>query len=347
LSSWSARASLKVRQSAIALQSLDTLTLPYPLYNTCANLFDERDPAFAGARSADYFSLSPGFCGSRLTGYVSTQQGDFRHLSLADAVATSAASVSPMMGMETNAFASFVLNLLNLKLDRWLPNPRNSKRLGLTFWPWYLLRAMIGSLTTKMRMINVSDGGFIDNLGLIELLRRRCALIVVLDNTFDPDYEFKWLRNAVMRARTELGIEIDFHNAPEDVIKPSSSQGFSRNCFVVGTYGPVANYPEQFHGGLLVYAKACVTAPRCWKDPNNEAYSFRYKTYHPHFPQESTAQQFFDEDQWDAHYYLGQDIARSILGIRDDCDEVVFPTRSALVGKILEHAKPAPAQAAE
>lgn len=67
-----------------------------------------------------------------------------------------------------------------------VPEPEELQAAPGDFLAVVLLRAMIGSLNTRMRRVNVSDGGFIDNLGLIELLRRKCELIVVLDNTFDP-----------------------------------------------------------------------------------------------------------------------------------------------------------------
>jgi hypothetical protein len=52
--------------------------------------------------------------------------------------------------------------------------------------------------------------------------------------------------------------------------------------------------------------------------------SFRYKTQHPAFPHESTADQFFDGAQWRAYYYLGRFMAGDLL--RED---VTDPARIA------------------
>jgi hypothetical protein len=41
--------------------------------------------------------------------------------------------------------------------------------------------------------------------------------------------------------------------------------------------------------------------------------AFKYKTYHPTFPHESTTDQFFDKAQWDAYYYLGRSMGFEVL----------------------------------
>jgi len=48
---------------------------------------------------------------------------------------------------------------------------------------------------------------------------------------------------------------------------------------------------------------------------NVSSQSFNYKTYHPAFPHESTADQFFDEAQWRAYYQLGRFIAGDLLRV--------------------------------
>ena len=69
--------------------------------------------------------------------------------------------------------------------------------------------------------------------------------------------------------------------------------------------------------GLLIYLKASLLAPN--RAPKNwghqESRSYNYKTYHATFPHESTANQFFDEDQWEAYYQLGRRMAAVLLGV--------------------------------
>ncbi|MCF8245349.1 MAG: hypothetical protein K9J46_09355 [Saprospiraceae bacterium] len=80
---------------------------------------------------------------------------------------------------------------------------------------------------------------------------------------------------------------------------------------------------EKIKIGTLVYIKSSVTAPRKifmpHLDENGEVNlqfeTFKYKIYHPDFPQESTADQFFDKVQWESYYQLGQYIAADVLNL--------------------------------
>lgn len=79
---------------------------------------------------------------------------------------------------------------------------------------------------------------------------------------------------------------------------------------------------EKIKIGTLVYIKSSVTAPRKLFIPeytvegkkNPDFDSFKYKIYHPDFPHESTADQFFDPVQWSSYFKLGQFIAADVLG---------------------------------
>ena len=56
--------------------------------------------------------------------------------------------------------------------------------------PSALLREMTMRLDETHRWVNLSDGGHIENLATIELLRRRCKLIVIGDGEADPNHHF-------------------------------------------------------------------------------------------------------------------------------------------------------------
>ncbi len=43
----------------------------------------------------------------------------------------------------------------------------------------------------------------------------------------------------------------------------------------------------------------------------------RYHSSHPSFPHESTAEQFFDEAQWESYRRLGQHIAEKLFAPQD------------------------------
>ncbi|MCU0346209.1 MAG: hypothetical protein MUC59_04680 [Saprospiraceae bacterium] len=78
---------------------------------------------------------------------------------------------------------------------------------------------------------------------------------------------------------------------------------------------------EKIKVGTLVYIKSSVTSPRKIFVPqfdehgevNLQFETFKYKIYHPEFPHESTADQFFDKVQWESYYQLGQYIAADVL----------------------------------
>ncbi len=295
---------------------------PYPLINTCANLFNRKDNAFAGTKGSDYFLLSPLYCGSELVGYAETQKPLYRNMTLATAVAVSGAAVNPHMGTQSNNLAAFSLTLLNLRLGYWSLTPKAySWFRWLTWWPYYhILELLSWNDTTRWR-VNLSDGGHIENLGVYELLRRGCRLIIAVDATADAAYAFSDLKNLVIRARNELGLAIDFLQDPETFIRPKPSEGFSRSHYVAARLTDLdGKKPEDRlyeRPGLLIYLKASMRAPRrAPKDwGTSVSNSYRYKTYHPAFPHESTANQFFDPDQWNAYYQLGRFMAADLLQV--------------------------------
>ena len=54
----------------------------------------------------------------------------------------------------------------------------------------WLIWELLGKTTGRSKYINLSDGGHFDNLGLYELVRRRCRYIIVGDGEQDGDLEF-------------------------------------------------------------------------------------------------------------------------------------------------------------
>ncbi|HEX5659966.1 MAG TPA: alkaline phosphatase D family protein [Polyangiales bacterium] len=299
-----------------------TSQAPYPLFNGCVNLVG-KDPEFAGDQTSDYFLFAPHHCGSKLLGYARTGQGrQYGRLSLATAVTCSGAAISPFQGRSMPSATSLFMWLLNLRTDLWLANP-GQPRTG--FWarildphtlPWgplHQLLALSGKLDTRSRFVNVSDGGFIDNLGVYELLRRRCQRIVAVDATWDTHYEFEYLRNLVVRARQELGIDFEFEEQPEDVIKPRVTDGLSAKCVLLARIKWPAH--EQRADGKLFYVKAALSRQGLRATSGQKAAdpSRAYATYHPSFPQESTGDQFFDPVQSRAYHELGRHLAHELL----------------------------------
>jgi len=317
----------------------DDYFAPYPLINTCLNLQSSKDPNFQGAKASDYFLLSPLFCGAKLVGYVPTATANgYRQMTLPAAVTISAAAVNPGLGIYSNKLLSILLTIFNLRLGFWTWNPLRMKTSWpVVWWPFYFFYELFGRIGTDKKMVNISDGGHIENLGVMELLRRQCKLIISVDAGADSSFLFADLENLTVRARNELGIDIRFRRdqVPEDVMRVKPSHGYSRKRFVVADLyqlwdkieengeEKIIHYPGGKKTGVFVYVKSTVTAPvgrpdiSPEKDPLKYG-TYKYKIYNPDFPHESTADQFFDPIQWESYYQLGQFIAADMLG----CDNL-------------------------
>ena len=101
-------------------------------------------------------------------------------MSLATAMTISGAALSPNWGYHSSPITAFLMTLFNVRLGAWLPNPavvtderelhRGYPSQGLAA----MLHDLLGTTTDTTRAIYLSDGGHFDNLGLYEMLRRRC-----------------------------------------------------------------------------------------------------------------------------------------------------------------------------
>lgn len=316
---------------------------PYPLINTCLNLQNpDGDAKFKGLKSSDYFLLSPLYCGSKLTGYVPTSQyRDYRSMTLPAAVTVSAAAVNPGLGMYSSKLLSAIMTIGNFRLGVWISNPLILKKsYAIVWWPLYFFKELLGRIGTDNKMLNISDGGHIENLGAYELLRRGCRLIIAVDAGEDKLYSFSDLNNFLIRARNELGYEIRFRRGyqPEDLIRPRPSQVYSQQRYAVADIfqhwkdtkivnvdtqkeeSHIENFARPQRVGTFVYVKSSVTEPagKPYLDEKADPLrygTYKYKIYHPDFPHEPTSDQFFDEIQWEAYYQLGQYIGADILGL--------------------------------
>ncbi len=216
----------------------ENLVAPYPLINTCLNLqfLGGGDENFKGAKASDYFLLSPFYFGSKITGYVDTETfKDYQELTLPAATTISAAAVNPGMGTYSNKLLSVLMTTFNVRLGFWISNPLKRNESERVWWPWYFFKELFSKIGTANRKLNISDGGHIENLGVYELLRRRCRLILSVDAGADPLYSFADLEILTVRARNELGLSIEFREGhiPEDVIRPKPSYGYSLERFAI------------------------------------------------------------------------------------------------------------------
>lgn len=301
------------------------LHAPYHLINTALNI-QGSDFANRRGRNADFFVFSPLCVGSEATGYASTlkfESGD-RGLDLATALAISGAAASSNMGSDSIRALTPTLALLNVRLGFWLKNPRYAERDGdggearRRPSPFYLWSEISGRLYENSDAVYLTDGGHIENLGIYELLRRRCKVIVAVDAEADAPMNFSALVTLQRYARIDLGVLIDLPWSP------------IRNC-TLGWMGcnagkPPTPAPEASHGphvaigaidygggqiGYLVYIKSSLTG-----DEND--YIRDYARRYERFPHESTGDQFFSEEQFEVYRALGFHMAHRFLAGLDD-----------------------------
>ena len=195
----------------------------------------------------------------------------------------------------------------------------------------------------------LSDGGHFENTGAYELIRRRLPLIVIVDAGADPDYTYDDLANLIRKARLDFGAEIEFldHEALR-TLRTAEDERYMASLAHFGSlemlrrgpwdeepvpstradrqarqpvFGPpdrprrslahaalawVRYVDEPDRKSLIVYLK-----PTLVGDEPPDITS--YHVAHPNFPQQTTADQFFDEAQWESYRKLGQFIAGRVF----------------------------------
>jgi hypothetical protein len=159
---------------------------------------------------------------------------------------------------------------------------------GLT----YLLREAIGTPGVDARFVYVTDGGHYDNLGLVELLDKKCGWIWCIDASGDHTNTFNTLGEAFALAWRK-GITIDLD--PSQMLQPKpDDESYVAEPYCVGTI----TYADGSTGTLAVI-KAGVWAEAPW--------AIRaFEIANPKFPCDPTSNQLFTAEQFDAYVELGE-----------------------------------------
>jgi len=271
---------------------------PYHLVNMVVNAPSSRNKNLRG-RDGDFFMVSRHFYGSPLTGYAATEnleQGD-PHFDLGTALAVSGAAASTSMGWKSLPHFRFLMTLFNVRLGYWIRNPGRKVlwRMLEGAGPWYLFREMFGLIHEQCRYVNLSDGGHIENLAAYELLRRRCKFIVCVDGGCEPEMECSDLTRLQRYAEIDLGIRM----YPDISDLRLDSKRFSRSHAVLVKidYAPETAPGKEL--GWMLYVKLATTG----LEP---AHLADYRRLNPDFPHQSTADQIYDEAQFEAYRALGE-----------------------------------------
>ncbi len=185
---------------------------------------------------------------------------------------------------------------------------------------------------------NLSDGGHLDNSSLYELVRRRVPFIIATDATRDVGYAFDDLGTWVEAVRVDFGAEVVWVAPSEFTLSDAVEAvppAIVRHWIAlddkhltdgpIGSLGDIKGNPS--HGGpgtkhaaiarivyqdrrtpdsWLLMIKASLTGD----EPLDVA---RFAKLNPDFPQDSTADQFFDENRWESYRRLGQKAAAAVI----------------------------------
>ena len=285
---------------------VDTNGAPYHLLSCAVNMPGSRDLA-RRSRKSDYWMFSRYWIGSGSTGYERTQVYRNGRTTLAAAMTISGAAAASAMGFHTSAAQAFALTLFNVRLGFWAEHPtHNPKGPDWRIWPLLLARELFASTNARGKYVNLSDGGHTgDNLGIYPLLQRRCKLIVAIDGERDPDLSFPSFSSALRQIYTDENVKVTVDVTP--VASGKRHHALGRIEY------PALDDSTPAETGVIVVLKSSYIDGKVPTEVRS------YKQQYDEFPHQSTADQFFDDDQFEAYRALGGHIAEEFLqGLADD-----------------------------
>jgi hypothetical protein len=323
----------------------------FHIVNIALNLVEGENLAWQ-QRKAESFTVSPLHSGSyrKSVGYRRSKEyggkenqslGKKGGVSLGTAVAISGAAASPNMGYHSSTFVTFLMTLFNARLGWWLGNPgkpgeQTYNLEGPSFALKPLIAETLGHTNDSHSYVYLSDGGHFENLGLYEMVLRRCRFIVVSDGSQDDTGNFESLGNAVRKIRIDLGIPIEFTEKicifPRSTDKKGEKKAAKdgKYCAIGRIRYSCVDENDKDTDGILLYIK-----PAFYGDEPRDIYE--YAQANALFPHESTADQFFTESQFESYRMLGSHVMQSVCLERDQAPEL-----DSLLRKAVSYLYPAP-----
>jgi hypothetical protein len=314
----------------------DNRRVLYPVINVTLNLVGGENLAWQ-ERKASSFIITPLYCGSgalgdevagyvaandpcrRVGAYVKSQDyggkepdlnDDKTGISLGTALTISGAAASPSMGYNSAPATAFLMTLFNVRLGAWLANPaaeipKSEVKAGPTSALRPLLTEALGLTDAKSANVYLSDGGHFDNLGIYEMIRRRCRYILVVDADEDEKFAFEDLARSVRFAAIDLDAKIEFESIEMRTAQKATKDSAT---FAIGkiTYAERLNDPSW-----LIYLKPTYFYLNAPVDVRS------YGTVNPKFPHESTLDQWFGESRFESYRRLGEYLMDELYERRD------------------------------
>ena len=292
---------------------------PLHVVNMALNLVKGENLAWQ-ERKAESFTVTPLHSGSFRLGYRKSKlYGGTKGLdggngiSLGTAVAISGAAASPNMGYHSSPVVTFLLALFNVRLGWWLGNPGKAgdqtfRKRGPLFAVGPLIKETFGLTDEKAPYVYLSDGGHFENLGLYEMVVRRCGVIFVSDAGCDPHCSLEDLGNAIRKIRIDLGVPITFKVF--NIFARGDADKATLERYAVGTihYSKVDGGGAE-QDGILIYIK-----PTFYPRRQEPLDIFNYATVNKEFPHQPTSDQWFTESQFESYRMLGLYTIDQVLG---------------------------------
>jgi hypothetical protein len=298
---------------------------PYPIFVASAN--DKAHGPMKGQvySLGDVFEISPGLMGAPHFGYTTEVPSEIH---IIDAVAISGSAIDAPQGLIR------------------LPDMLESLNFGLG------MRFHSQDKDVPYRSFNLEDGGFIENLGIIPLIRRGCATIVAFDNSDDGRPFEAWfsLRRRLSadeepgwRAKQLRGLNTSLE-PPEypDEDKPPSPNVVNQWKWEL----PANIWDTQLTNGTQTVSLRIVKlglkkdpgSETCWKD----IYAYAKETplgspprctnykdavgRQCAFPLQATAVQSYDKNEFKQYRMVGKCMVQDLLHASGDVPEVRYLT---------------------
>jgi hypothetical protein len=260
-------------------------------------------------------------------------------LSLGEWAGVSGAAVGTGQGAHTSLGLSLLFGFFNVRLGWWWNShvdPAKQKDRAKVSVSGKIYQRLGDMFPTQVYLLNeflarfpgpneqhwyLSDGGHFENTGAYELLRRRLPFIIISDNGCDPGRVFDDFANLVRKARLDFNLEIKVVDPKKDGCGvPLIGPGIpTKENTYLGTLDQLREkikvddhkspYYKQFafvatatHNDQLV-STILVIKPTIIEGLPEDV--INYHVSNPTFPQESTADQFFNEAQWESYRKLG------------------------------------------
>lgn len=271
---------------------------PIHLIGCCINqTVDDRSGNFNADRKG--ISLTVSSFGAETGTHYPKPSSLLQKSTLSKWIAISGAAAATGMGSMTSPGLAFLLFLIGGRLGFWQRNLQSRAAVNDFLPP--LFAEMFARFPGKnTRYWYVSDGGHFENTGVYPLLKRRVKTIVVADCGADPEFIFDDLENLVRKARIDYGISILF--SPAITGRRTSLKALKKGKKHLPLIEARIYYPKtQAQKAML--GKLIIVKPHLLHDMGLD--TDRYAKRHHDFPQQTTGDQFFDEEQWEAYHQLG------------------------------------------